>query len=148
MNMKIYNGSKICVLSSQLFLIAGIYNIYYKNINLGILILLLYFSSTIYHSDGNELARNIDLFVVFIIIFVAIYWSYKYKNKFPVIMLLIVGIIYVNNNNHILQLLKNKSKHNLRDDEYHIYDYIYHSIIHIIAFISFLVLVKIKNNNI
>lgn len=142
MENKIYNGSAICVLTSQLFLIAGIYNIYYKNIVFGILLICVYLSSTIYHCKGNEIARRIDLFVIFIMIIASFYYSYYYKDRFPLLVMTLISIIYVSSDNYLLRKLKKKSNIKTNKNEYHLYDNIYHGILHIIAFITSLALIK------
>ena len=137
---KIYNGSKICFITSHLFLIAGLYNIYHKNIFLGVLLIMVYISSCIYHYDGDELAKKMDIFMVYFACSICILLSLYNRNIVPLIILVIAGTLYKHNNNFILILLKNKleiSSHT----EYDIIDNIYHSIIHIIAFLGSLTLI-------
>jgi hypothetical protein len=137
---KIYNGSKICFITSHLFLIAGLYNIYHKNIFLGVLLVMVYISSCIYHYDGDELAKKMDIFMVYFACSICILLSLYNRNIVPLIILVIAGTLYKHNNNFILILLKNKleiSSHT----EYDIIDNIYHSIIHIIAFLGSLTLI-------
>jgi hypothetical protein len=137
---KIYNGSKICFITSHLFLIAGLYNIYHKNIFLGVLLVMVYISSCIYHYDGDELAKKMDIFMVYFACSICIFLSLYNRNIVPLIILVIAGTLYKHNNNFILMLLKNKleiSSHT----EYDIIDNIYHSIIHIIAFLGSLTLI-------
>ena len=51
-NKKKYNGSNICILSSQLFLLASLFNYYHNNIIESTSIFILYIPSIIYHYNG------------------------------------------------------------------------------------------------
>ena len=140
-NEKIYNGSKICLITSQLFLIAGIYNIYHKNFLLGILIILLSIASSLYHYDGNKKAKQFDIFMIYFTGSVCILISLYNKNIIPLLILIIAGFLYKNNNNIFLQKLKDKSKIKTPNNETHLYDNIYHIFVHLTAFIGTLTLI-------
>ncbi len=101
---------------------------------------MVYISSCIYHYDGDELAKKMDIFMVYFGCSICILLSLYNRNIVPLIILVIAGTLYKHNNNFILMLLKNKleiSSHT----EYDIIDNIYHSIIHIIAFLGSLTLI-------
>jgi hypothetical protein len=138
---KIYNGSKICLLSAQLFLIAGIYNIYHKNIIIGFLLLLLYISSSIYHYNGNHTAKNIDIVVVYISSCICILISLYNRNLIPLFFLVIAGTLYNHNDNKLLEKLKDESMIQTHPNMYHLYDMIYHSLIHFTIFIGTMTLI-------
>lgn len=140
-NNKIYNGSKICFITAQLFLIAGFYNIYHRNIFIGVLILMLYISSSIYHYNGDKTAKKMDIFLIYFTSSICILISLYNKNIVPIFLLIVTGLLYKHNNNSILQKLKKESKYKIPDNETHIYDNIYHTIVHITAFISTLTLI-------
>jgi hypothetical protein len=140
-NNKIYNGSKICFVTSQLFLIAGLYNIYHKNIFIGVLILMLYISSSIYHYNGDKNAQKMDIFLIYFTGSLCILISLYNKNIIPLLILIVTGLLYKHNNNSILQKIKKEYKYKTHDNEYHIFDNLYHTLVHLTAFIGTLTLI-------
>jgi hypothetical protein len=95
-NKKIYYaGSTICIISSQLFLLASLYNLFYcKKFIESLIILTLYYTSILYHYDGNKYMRYIDILVTRITIIICIIISILKKNILPIIFTLFVAIFY------------------------------------------------------
>jgi hypothetical protein len=90
-----YDGSKICLLSSQLFLIAAIYHIYYtKNYIVATGIILVYLTSCLYHGTGKgrklDMCSNISMMILFSIVL------YKNNNTLPLVFcfMSVIGYCY------------------------------------------------------
>lgn len=96
MNNLIYNGSKICVLSSQLFLIASLFNYMWGNYIESSLIFLLFMTSVSYHKKPIPLYKNMDDFMVKFSIFISIVISLYNYNIFPTISTVIITYAYYN----------------------------------------------------
>lgn len=81
-----YTGSLICLLSAHLFLLASLFNLFYcKNYIESIAILFLYFTSLLYHSNGDlKYFRKIDIIVTRFTILLCIITSLFYKNILPI----------------------------------------------------------------
>jgi hypothetical protein len=138
---KIYKGSKICFATSHLFLIAGLYNIYHKNILIGVLLLMLYISSCMYHYNGDNLAKKMDIFIIYFATSICIMISLYNRNLVPLVILIITGILYKYNNNSFLKYFKSQSQIKTPINEYHIFDNLYHTLIHLTGFIGTLTLI-------
>jgi hypothetical protein len=123
-----YNGSIICLLSAQLFLIASLFNLFYcKNYIDAIVIFLLYITSILYHYNGDKFFRKIDIMVTRFAILTCIITSLFYKNILPSIFTLFVIFFYYMN------FSSSPTYHALS--------------IHLIGFFGFLALYYNKNNN-
>ena len=96
--MNEYKGSLISFLSSQLFLIASLFNYYrWNNYIEGITILLLYFTSILYHSSGNIYLRNVDMAITKLTVLVCGIMSLLKKNILPIIFVILVTFFYYAN---------------------------------------------------
>ncbi len=96
MNNLIYKGSKICVLSSQLFLIASLFNYFWGNYIESSLIFLLFMTSVSYHKKPIPLYKIIDEFMVKFSIFISIVISLYNYNILPTISTIIITYAYYN----------------------------------------------------
>ena len=96
---KKYYGSYICLLSSQLFLLASLFNYYHNNIIECISIFTLYITSIFYHNNGENNQnminyKTIDIYCCRIVVFICgILSLYKY-NIYPAFATLFIAIIY------------------------------------------------------
>ena len=122
-----YVGSRICVLSSQLFLVASIYKFKWGNYIECISIFLLYLSSIMYHKKPTHKNKKLDEFFVKINICTSIIISLFQYNIIPPICIIILSYMYYLNEKRI-KLKINSILSNL-----------YHAIfIHFVAFIGFM----------
>lgn len=123
-----YTGSLICLLSAHLFLLASLFNLFYcKNYIESIAILFLYFTSLLYHYNGDiKFFRKIDIIVTRFTILLCIITSLFYKNILPTIFTLFVIFFYYMNFSN--------------SPTYHALN------IHLIGFFGFLALYYNKNN--
>ena len=109
-NKKKYNGSNICILSSQLFLLASLFNYYHNNIIESTSIFILYITSIIYHYNGektiyinlinnniiklNYKTKTIDVYCCRFVIFICMILSLINYNIYPTLATLFISIIY------------------------------------------------------
>jgi hypothetical protein len=129
--MDIYTGSKICVLSSQLFLIASLLNYIWGNYIESITIFFLYISSFYYHKNPTPINKAIDKFMVKNAILVTVIISLYNYNIFPFISTVTLSYMYYIRSN----CKKSCTICNL-----------YHAIfIHFIAFLGFISIYYNKN---
>jgi hypothetical protein len=94
-----------------------------------------------YHYDGDELAKKMDIFIIYFASSICILISLYNKNIVPLVILLITGILYKYNNNSFLKYCKSHSQIKTPINDPHLFDNIYHTLIHIIAFIGTLTLI-------
>ena len=99
MNNLIYNGSKICVLSSNLFLIASLFNFIWSNYIECSLIFLLFMTSVSYHKNPSPLYKIIDEFMVKFTIFICVVLSLYNCNILPTISTILIFYTYYNRPN-------------------------------------------------
>ena len=84
----------ICCVSSQLFLIASIINYNYENFWCSYYIFSMYITSIIYHSTGNMVIRNIDMFITKLSILLCVIICIYNKNIYPSIFTGFIMIAY------------------------------------------------------
>ena len=94
--MDIYEGSYICVLSGQLFLVAAICNYNWCNYFESSIIFLVYITSTYYHKNPTILNKVIDEYMARITVLVSISSSLYYYNIFPSIFTSTMAYMYFN----------------------------------------------------
>lgn len=91
-----YKGSTICILSSQLFLIASLFNYMWGNYIESSLIFLLFITSVSYHKKPIPLYKTMDNFMVKFSIFVSVVISLYNYNILPTISTIIISYNYYN----------------------------------------------------
>ncbi len=89
-----YKGSYICVFSSQLFLIASLFNFILGNYIESIAIFAMYMSSVSYHKNPNDENKIIDEYIVRIAIFICMALSLYNYNIFPTLATIIISVAY------------------------------------------------------
>ena len=94
--MDIYEGSYICVLSAQLFLVAAICNYNWCNYFESSIIFLVYITSIYYHKNPTILNKVIDEYMARITVLVSISSSLYYYNIFPSIFTSTMAYMYFN----------------------------------------------------
>lgn len=101
-NSKIYSGSRICILSSHLFLVASLFNYYHNNSIEAISIFILYITSFVYHYNGENEENNIhrfnykriDEYSCRIVISICMLLSLVNYNIYPTLATLFISIMY------------------------------------------------------
>jgi hypothetical protein len=91
-----YRGSKICLLSSQFFLIASLYNYAWSNYIESFSIFAMYMTSINYHKTPTPINKVIDECMVKIAIFISVVISLYNYNILPSISTLIISYNYYN----------------------------------------------------
>jgi len=94
--MNIYKGSKICLLSSQLFLIASLFNCIWENYVESFSIFAMYMTSINYHKKPTPINKFVDECMVKFAIFVCIVISLYNYNICPTISTLLISYYYYN----------------------------------------------------
>ena len=94
--MDIYEGSYICVLSGQLFLVAAICNYNWCNYFESSIIFLVYITSIYYHKNPTCINKILDEYMARITVLVSISSSLYYYNIFPSIFTSIMAYMYFN----------------------------------------------------
>ena len=94
-NSKIYSGSRLCILSSHLFLLASLFNYYHNNIIECISIFILYITSIFYHNNGesNINYKIVDEYCCRIVIIICILLSLPKYNIYPTIATLFISTL-------------------------------------------------------
>ena len=94
LKMDIYTGSKICMLSTQLFLIASLHNFNWGNYIESVTIYFLYITSWYYHSNPTPINKAIDEFMVKTTIIVTVVISLYNYNILPFVCTIILSYMY------------------------------------------------------
>jgi hypothetical protein len=95
MTHTLYEGSTICLLSSQLFLLASLFHYFHcDNILETILIFSGYLTSICYHYNGNATMRLIDIWIIRIGASVCNTNSIMYNNYLPGLFTSICAFFY------------------------------------------------------
>lgn len=91
-----YEGSTICVFSSQLFIIATLCNIVWGNYVESIAILALFMTSVSYHKKPTDANKIIDGYMVKFSISISILISLYNYNVLPTLATILLAIAYYN----------------------------------------------------
>ena len=94
--MSKYEGSKICIVSSQLFLIASLFNCTLGNYIESFAIFALYMTSASYHKKPTYANKIMDGYMVNFSIFISIVISLYHYNVFPTLATIILATAYYN----------------------------------------------------
>jgi hypothetical protein len=100
-----YKLNNFCVLTSQLFLLASIFNYYNNYFYSSYSIFSLYCTSVLYHTTNNILFRKIDVFITKLTIFLCIIISINDKNIYPSLFTSFIIISYNRNKSHLYHSL-------------------------------------------
>lgn len=90
-----------CVLSSQLFLFAALFNYNNNYVYPPYIIFSLYLSSILYHSTGNLVLRTIDILITRLTIIFCIIISINERNIYPSIFTGLVIMFYRPNKSNL-----------------------------------------------
>jgi hypothetical protein len=94
--MSNYKGSKICVLSSQLFFIAALFNYTWENYIESFSIFALYMTSINFHKKPTTINKFVDECMVKFSISISIVISLYHYNILPTISTIIITYMYYN----------------------------------------------------